>query len=147
MKIFLTVAVLFCAVVVVGNVARWLGNGVQVAHEEFDPSALLRKYQWFKDASASLDAKLADIQVYNKRFDGLKVAYSGQPRSVWSREDREQYNIWTSELAGVSASYNSLAAEYNAQMAKFNWRFANVGSLPAGATQPLPREYKPYVVE
>ena len=39
---------------------------------------------------------------------------------------------------------HGLAAEYNAQMAKFNWAFTNQGKLPAGATEVLPREFKPY---
>jgi len=73
--------------------------------------------------------------------------YGSAARKEWAREDREQFNVWSSEVAGVKASYNSLAAEYNAQMAKMNWRFTNVGMLPQGATQPLPREYKPYVEE
>jgi hypothetical protein len=49
-----------------------------------------------------------------------------------------------SEVAGVKASYNSLAAEYNANMVKVHWAFCNAGDLPAGAAEALPREYKPY---
>jgi hypothetical protein len=145
-----TVFLCFVAVVVfvaLANILGWFGNGAQVVQQEFSPSAMLQKYQWFKDASAQLDAKVADMQVYDKRFRSLKEAYGSEPRSKWSREDREQFNIWQSELAGIKASYNSLAGEYNAQMAKFNWRFANAGQLPAGATVPLPREYKPYETE
>ena len=55
--------------------------------------------------------------------------------------------IWHSEVAGIKASYNSLAAEYNSQMAKFNWQFCNAGTLPQGATEVLPREHKPYIAE
>lgn len=44
-----------------------------------------------------------------------------------------------------TASYNSLAVEYNAAMAKINFSFTNIGELPKGASQPLPREYKPYI--
>lgn len=54
-------------------------------------------------------------------------------------------NRWSQEVAGIKASYNSLAAEYNSQMSKFNWQFAEKGKLPPGATDPLPREFKPYV--
>ena len=102
------------------------------------------KYEWFKDASAQLDKKVADIQVYQSRLVDLNETYRSVPRQAWPREDREQYNVWSSEVSGVRTSYNSLAAEYNAQMAKFNWRFANAGDLPKGADTPLPREYKPY---
>ena len=119
-------------------------SAIDVLQEQTEGHELLRKYEWFKDAAAQLDKKKADIRVYDSRFSGLKNAYSGQPRSAWSSEDREQANIWESEVAGVKASYNSLAADYNAAMAKINYAFCNVGRLPRGADTPLPREYKPY---
>lgn len=117
----------------------------QTAVKEFKPSALLKKYEYFKDVSAQLDKKIADINVYSTRFEQLKQDYGYLPRAQWGREDREQYNIWMSEVAGIKASYNELAAEYNSAMSKFNYSFCNVGQLPQGATTPLPREYKPYL--
>ncbi len=126
---------------------RWFGEAEEVAYDEFGPKAMLKKYSWFKDASAELDKKLADIKVYEGRMVAMNETYKNLPRQKWPREDREQYNIWSSELAGVKASYNSLAPEYNAQMVKFNWKFANKGELPQGATEPLPREYKPYTTQ
>ncbi len=75
----------------------------------------------------------------------MDKTYAETPRINWPRTDLEQYNLWTTELAGVIAAYNSLAAEYNAQMAKENWAFCNVGDLPAGATEPLPREFAAYM--
>mgnify|MGYP001562745709 CR=1 FL=1 len=95
--------------------------------------------------ATALDAKRATVKVYQDRFASIDKAYAGKGRVDWAREDREQYSIWQSEVAGIKASYNTLAADYNAQMVKFNWRFANRGQLPAGATEPLPREYKPYM--
>lgn len=130
-----------CAIGLVGGVAT---NGAQVIQKEFYPDALLRKYEWFKDASAALDKKQADIKVYQRRLTDLEHSYTGVARRQWARDDREQSSIWQSELSGVRASYNSLAADYNAEMAKFNWRFTNVGDLPRGSSTPLPREYKPY---
>ncbi len=130
-----------------GYLFGWFGEAAQVARDEFGPKAALAKYEWFKDAAASLDKKLADIKVYEGRLKAMNETYKGLPRQNWPREDREQYNVWSSEVAGVKAGYNTLAAEYNSQMAKFNWRFANRGALPPGATEPLPREYKPYVTE
>jgi len=118
-----------------------------VAQEQFGPREVLRKYEWFKNASAQLEAKQADIKVYDARLGSLKAANGDTPRSKWARDDLEQWSIWQSEAAGIRASYNSLAAEYNAQMAKFNWRFAERGQLPQGASDPLPREFKPYVEE
>ena len=116
-----------------------------MAYDEFGPRALLKKYEWFKDAAAQCDAKLASLKAYDARQQSLKDSYAGDKRQSWSREDREQMNLWEQEKAGIKASYNVLAAEYNSQMVKFNYRFCNAGDLPQGANQPLPREFKPYV--
>lgn len=62
-----------------------------------------------------------------------------------NRLTTEQRNVRDRLAEHNKPSYNSLAADYNSQMAKFNWRFANKGDLPPGATDPLPREFKPYV--
>lgn len=133
--------------IVLGSILGWFSNTAKVAQEQFGAEALLRKYEWFKDASAGLDKKRADITVYEQRLKNLEVAYKGVPRKEWPRDDREQFSIWQSEEAGIKASYNSLAADYNSQMSKFNYRFTNVGELPGGATIPLPREYKEYISE
>ena len=120
----------------IGLIGGFFSSGAKVVEKEFYPEALLRKYEWFKDAAAQLDKKRADIQVYAAR---LKDA------TTVDRTEREQRMIWQTELAGIKASYNALAAEYNSQMVKFNWRFTNVGDLPPGATEPLPRDFKPYI--
>lgn len=125
----------------------WFREAKEVAKEELGPKELLRKYEWFKNASSQLDKKQADIKVFEKRLTSMTKNYENIPRNKWAREDREQYNLWDSEVAGIKASYNTLAADYNAQMAKVNWRFANVGQLPEGAETPLPREFKPYQEE
>lgn len=119
----------------IGLVGGFFSSGANVVKKEFYPEAMLRKYEWFKDAAAQLDKKRADIQIYEAR---VKEA------TTVDRIDREQRMLWMTELAGIKASYNGLAAEYNAQMAKANWAFANVGSLPPGATETLPREFRTY---
>jgi len=129
---------------ILGTSLGWFREAAQVTREEFGPRAMLQKYEWFKDASAQLDKKQADIRVYEARLDALEQAYDGVERVEWDRVDKQQSNLWRAELTGVIASYNGLAAEYNAEMSKFNWRFANAGELPRGATQTLPREYRPY---
>lgn len=48
---------------------------------------------------------------------------------------------------GLKASYNSLSADYNARMAEVNWAFTNVGKLPHGESQTLPREYRDYITK
>jgi len=131
----------------VGYFAGWFSEAAQVTRHEFGPKAMLRKYEWFKDAAAALDKKTADLAVYESRLRALEQAYVGVPRAKWPRDDREQMSLWQSECAGVAASHNALAADYNSQMAKMNWKFANVGDLPAGATSPLPREFKEYIVK
>ena len=122
----------------VGWTLGWFREGATVVQEEFGPRAMLKKYEWFKDSAAQLDKKRADISLFEQRMSTLG------DRSTWDRTTREISALWQSELIGVQSSYNSLAAEYNAQMAKFNWRFAEAGRLPAGAVEPLPREFKPY---
>ena len=122
-------------------------NAIDTAADQIEPRELLRKYVWFKDAAAALDKQHANIEVYAKRFASLKADYEGKPRSAWSREDREQYNIWLSEETGIQAAYNNLAAEYNSAMSQIQFRFCNVGQLPQGATQVLPREYRAYETE
>lgn len=121
------------------------GEAYQVAREETGPRALLRKYEWFKDAAAQLDKKMADIEVYENKLILLEKAYEGTPRKDWPRSDLEQFNLWAVELAGLKASYNSLAAQYNSNMAKINYAFTNVGDLPPGAVEPLPREFRDYM--
>jgi hypothetical protein len=125
---------------------RWTNEAAEVAYQETSPEALLRKYTWFKDTASQLDAKKANIEVYKSSLTTMEATYKDTPRASWPRPDLEQYNLWSSEVAGVIASYNSLAAEYNAQMAKANWAFTNVGDLPAGATEPLPRDFAAYKV-
>lgn len=133
-----------CAGCAISPFTWFAGCAVDVAKEELDPRVLVDRYNWFKDAAAQLDKKQADIKVYDVRFNTLEKAYTGKQRTDWARDDREQWAIWASEAAGVRASYNQLASEYNANMAKEQWRFCEIGKLPPGASTPLPREYKPY---
>lgn len=146
-KIGFAILALVIFIGLIGYAFGWFSEAGKVVQEEFGPRAMLEKYEWFKDAAAQLEKKRADITVYEGRMKAMEETYRNLERHRWPREDREQYNIWASEVAGVKAGYNQLAAEYNAQMAKFNWRFANVGELPEGADTPLPREFKPYVTE
>lgn len=129
----------------IGWTLNWFSNAGKVAQEQFSAEAMLKKYEWFKDASAQLDAKAADVKVYNVKLQMLQEQYKGVPRQKWDRTDKEDMNQWAQEIAGIMASYNGLAAEYNAQMVKFNYRFTNAGDLPRGASQVLPREYRQYL--
>lgn len=126
-------------------VNSWLTESGQVAREEFNPRVTLKKYEWFKDAAAELDRKRADISVMQKSLDELENSYAGTPRKDWALSDRSELAQLTAELNGLRSSYNDLAAQYNAAMAKINYAFANVGQLPQGAKEPLPREFKAYI--
>jgi hypothetical protein len=134
---------LFIASIVFG----WVGRAVEVVQQEVDPGELLRKYQWFKDAAAACDERRAGIDLFDKRVKDFEEQYKGVVRKDWPRDEREQYGQMRAELVGMKAAYNSIAADYNAQMSKINWRFCNTGDLPKGADRPLPREFKPYVTE
>ena len=106
----------------------------ETAYNEFKVSTLLKKYEYFKDLSAAIDKKRADIEVYQTEI------------SSYNKDDDKFYiEQRKSELLGIIAMHNQLCAEYNSAMSKFNYRFTNIGDLPEGAVEPLPREYKPYI--
>lgn len=126
-----------------GWVGGWVGDAGKVVQDQVKPSVLLKKYEWFKDVAAQLDTKTANIKAAELRIEQLSAQYEGVKRNQWARTDAEQYNLWQTEVAGLKANYNSLAAEYNAAMAKVNFRFTNVGELPQGAA-PLPRQFREY---
>lgn len=146
-KVLFPLILIIVTLSVIGGVLGWFSEAKQVAMEEFGPRELLRKYEWFKDAASSLDSKIASLGIMEQRSKSMKEIYTGVSRINWPRDDREQFNLWESEVAGVALSYNNLAAEYNSQMSKFNWRFCEIGSLPSGAEKPLPREFKPYITK
>lgn len=132
---------------ILGRGYIWLSKASDVATQQVDPALLLKRYEWFKEASAQADKRRANIEVFKARLTSMEKSYEGTARKDWDRTDKEQFNLWQQEIAGTVASYNEIAAEYNAAMAKFNYRFTNVGDLPRGAAQPLPREVKPYAVQ
>lgn len=125
----------------------YVSDAQNTVYEETKASTLLKKYEWFKDAAASLDKKMADVAVYEAKIRGMEESYEGEKRKDWDRVDKQQHSQWNTEMLGIKASYNKLAADFNAQMAKENYRFCEVGRLPEGADKPLPRKYKPYITE
>jgi len=105
-----------------------------VVKKEFGPSALLKKYEYFKDLSAAIDEKRATIEVYKSQLAGIK-----------NHEDF-QYQQTQAEMMGLISMHNSLCSEYNSAMSKFNYAFCNKGTLPESNLEPLPREIKPYIL-
>ena len=106
----------------------------QTVYNEFKASSLLKKYEYFKDLSAAIDKKRADIEMYQAEIE-----------TFTDKDDAFYIQQRKSELLGIIAMHNQLCSEYNSAMSKFNYRFTNAGDLPAGAVTPLPREYKPYI--
>lgn len=134
------ILILLCSgLYISGLAAGWFTEAAEVGREQFGPRAIVKKYEWFKDASAQLAKKQADIKVYDARIAELKQL----PRDQMTRLDREDLNQAVTERLGVVSSYNGLAAEYNSAMAKINYSFANIGEVPPGS-EALPREYAPY---
>jgi len=144
-SLIVILTVLTVAVGLIGYGCGWFSEAGQVAQEEFGPRALLEKYEWFKDTLATLESKLANIQIVSQRLTQFESDFEDISRPDWDRFARQEYQQLQSELAGIVMSYNNLADNYNANMAKFNYQFCNVGTLPAGATDPLPRNVVPYV--
>lgn len=68
---------------VVGMFTGAADNAGKVVQKEFYPDVLLRKYEWFKDTSAMLDKKLADLKVYEARDSTMMREYRGVPRRDW----------------------------------------------------------------
>lgn len=134
---------------IAGMAVNWFGwfaaESGKVVKQEFSPQELLRKYDWLKSAHASLESKLADIKANKGKIEDMERAYKGVARNEWAPHDSVQYSQWQTELDGMKISYNNLAAEYNTRMAEIHWRFTNVGGLPQGASETLPREYAPYI--
>jgi len=142
--IILGVGVLFAGCGVASYAFRTCNEAATVVHDETNPRTLLNKYSMLKTMHAELEKKQADIKVYKNRMSNMEADYNHVPRSQWPRDERQTYNQWSDEVAGVIASYNGLAAEYNSLMSQIQWRFTNVGDLPKGADVALPREYAPY---
>lgn len=132
---------LFCIAIAVlvstcNTCTYFASDANQVVRQEFAPTQLLKKYEEFKDISAAIDKKRADIEMYQAEIKTLPNA---------DKDDKYYLQQRKSELLGIIAMHNQLCAEYNSAMSKFNYRFTNVGDLPASNLEPLPREIKPYI--
>ena len=138
----LKIGVLLIVILSSLNGCWWLRESRNVIREEVGPRALVYKYEWFKDAAASIDRSIANISIYKNSLENIEKMYEGQSRSAWHRSDIDSHNQKISELTGVRAACNALIADYNAQHSKLNWRFTDVGELPEGAEGPLPRTYE-----
>lgn len=119
------------------SVIRSCADTTNVIHQEFGASALLKKYEYFKDVSAAIDKQRANLDAYKSSLQDYKII---------DKDSRFYYEQTKAEAMGILTMYNQLVSEYNAGMSKFNYSFCNVGTLPASNLEPLPREYKPYIL-
>lgn len=124
---FIKYAIIALAVItllsVVGSFFGLFSEAATVAKQEFGAKASLKKYEWFKDASAQIKKLDSDINVYVVKQDTMC-------NGDMDRLAREQCMLWSQEVAGIKSAYNDVVAEYNAQSKKFNWSFYNVDNLP-----------------
>lgn len=114
----------------IGYGLGWFSEAAEVVKEEFGPKAALKKYEWFKDASETLNEKRNTIMVYESNLKDMKEDYKEIPRFKWADIDKQQYNQWRMEITGIKASYNKVAKEYNSQSSKFNWSSFNTSNIP-----------------
>ena len=115
-------------------VMGWFSEAGEVAKEEFGARASLKKYEWFKTASATIEEKKNSIQMFENNMKSMEEDYGDIHRADWDRLDKQQYNQWKLELYGMKSSYNSTVKEYNAQSSKFNWELYNTDNLPTEYT-------------
>ena len=142
MKKVIIAAFVLVAIIVGINVIGFAGEAASVVREEVSPRAVQEKYEWFKRSKAAMDARLASIEVFKSQIEAVRNDYpnpTDRPRDI-----RTEMNQWRREVAGIVASYNTMASEYNSQHAMWNYAFADFGTLPAGVTDTLPRTFGEY---
>ncbi len=112
------------AIASIGAISFVLGlfsETATVAKEEFGARASLKKYEWFKDAAASIQKQKVNVIEYKQRIASFESDYEGVKKAEWPKDERAEYNQLKSELMGIKQIYNDTVAEYNAQSTKFNW--------------------------
>lgn len=139
MKTFGIIISVFFGFLIFGIVLRGCDDAANTVNKEFNASALLKKYEDFKNLSAAIDEKRAEIEMYQSEIQEMN-----QNKSM-DKDDKFYLQQRKSELLGIISIHNGLCADYNSAMSKFNYRFTNRGDLPATNLEPLPREIKPYI--
>lgn len=137
---FILFIMIVSALVSIFECCRYEQDARDTAFEQFKPSAMLEKYEAFKDLLTKLDEKRALILVYDSQIESLKL-----DSTMDAKERSYQLSLLNTERIGAIASHNMIAAEYNSRMAKFNYKFTNVGDLPASNLKPLPRDVAEYI--
>ena len=139
MKTFGIIVGVIFGFIIFGTILRGCDDAAQTVNKEFNASALLKKYEDFKNLSAAIDEKRAEIEMYQSEIQEMSKNKS------MDKDDKFYLQQRKSELLGIISIHNGLCADYNSAMSKFNYRFTNRGDLPATNLEPLPREIKPYI--
>jgi hypothetical protein len=125
--VFIAVGIIV-AIITLGALLGFIGEGCSVAKDEFGPRAMLKKYEWFIDQATRLDKVQEDIAVFNEKIVQVDEQYSEEtygPKKDWPLDVRTMYNKERSrardDAVAMVSMFNGLAREYNAQSSKFNW--------------------------
>ena len=139
MKTFGIIVGVIFGFIIFGTILRGCDDAAKTVNKEFNASTLLKKYEDFKNLSAAIDEKRAEIEMYQSEIQEMSENKS------MDKDDKFYLQQRKSELLGIISIHNGLCADYNSAMSKFNYRFTNRGDLPATNLEPLPREIKPYI--
>jgi uncharacterized protein YqgQ len=139
MRIFGIIVAALIGLTILSITMRGCNDAATTVNKEFNASALLKKYEGFKNLSAAIDEKRAEIEMYQSEIQEMSQ------NKAMDKEDKFYYQQRKSELIGIISTHNRLCADYNSAMSKFNYSFTNTGDLPATNLEPLPREIKPYI--
>jgi hypothetical protein len=134
-NIFIFIGIFVCLSIGIAT-CNMFSDGTKTVKNEFKPSQLLKKYEYFKDLSGGIDKKDAEIQMYQAEIESMTIT---------DKDDKFYFQQRKSELLGIISIRNQMCSEYNIAMSKFNYAFCNKGTLPQTNLEPLPREYKPYI--
>ena len=93
---FIFALIIFSAISLFTNMCS---SGTEVVEKEFNAGALLKKYEYFKDVSAAIDKKRADIDMYQSEISTMTVE---------DKEDKFYLQQRKSELLGIISVHNDL---------------------------------------
>lgn len=121
-----------------GFAGAWMDDAAKTAHKEYDASAMLKKYEWFKDQSQRIQKMDQDIANTKTQVDKVRIEFerdNGTVHANWDPITKKQYNekigMTESMYMATVSQRNSLVADYNSQSSKFNWEpFKSKTDLP-----------------
>ena len=116
-------------------------DAIDTAKQEYAPSAMLKKYEWFKSQAEFVKKSEADVATAKNLSDSLLSKYKGLYGDVksWDVLTKSNYQQESGKLqdayVATIATCNKLIADYNTRSNEFNW------SSFQGNTANLPQTY------